>query len=323
VGSFLQDSPEKRIQGGHLARSRIDPEEGGFLYSEDKEDVAQCQIGRCLIGDGASFVEKVTINVISGCTGIKFPCGTKQLPTNNLDDAISIANSRGIKVLSVVGNLTINYNHDISEFIIQGQSQAFSTITLETGCITEKTQFRSCTLIGEVNGAIEANNCELGEMGNNISNVGTTTAATMFNNCIIHNIDLSSTATEELILNNCASADPSDIHPFHPLINHNNSTVEIGIRNYFGGIMFANMTDQYGRHSVDMSSGRVHIQSTCTEGAMTIRGITLLLDESGPNFTVNAEGVADAWNQLITDHEIPNSFGKKLIDILKLKRTKP
>ncbi len=39
-------------------------DEGGFFYNEPKEDVAQCRVGCCLLGDGAALVERVRCDVL-------------------------------------------------------------------------------------------------------------------------------------------------------------------------------------------------------------------------------------------------------------------
>jgi hypothetical protein len=40
-------------------QSTCNPEDGGLFYNQPKEDVTQCKIGCCLLGDGASLVERV------------------------------------------------------------------------------------------------------------------------------------------------------------------------------------------------------------------------------------------------------------------------
>jgi len=40
------------------------PEEGGFFYDKPKDEVSQCQIGCCLLGDGASLVERVKCDAL-------------------------------------------------------------------------------------------------------------------------------------------------------------------------------------------------------------------------------------------------------------------
>src|SRR3990172_3768011 len=35
-----------------------DPENGGGFYNEEKEEVAQCRIGCCILGDGTSLVQR-------------------------------------------------------------------------------------------------------------------------------------------------------------------------------------------------------------------------------------------------------------------------
>jgi len=41
-----------------------DPEQGGFFYSLPKDEVAQCQVGCCLLGDGAALIERVRCDTL-------------------------------------------------------------------------------------------------------------------------------------------------------------------------------------------------------------------------------------------------------------------
>lgn len=238
----------------------------------------------------ASFSEKVTIDILSGTSGIIFPCGTAQIPVNSLADAITIANSRGISTLSIVGNLTITYSDDISGFTILGESLSFTKITLEAGCITDQTIFRSCTLVGVVNGPIEASSCELAESDEDLTGLGSLTdTATVFTECILHNMKLTSLAVGQILLLDCNSADTGGANT---IFDHNNSTSPIGFRNYSGGLTFRNMSDIYGQYSVELISGFLLIENTCTEGTMVVRGTAVITDNSGPNFTLDTTGVS-------------------------------
>ncbi len=45
-------------------QATCNPADGGFFYNQPKEDVAQCKIGCCLLGDEASLVERVRCDVL-------------------------------------------------------------------------------------------------------------------------------------------------------------------------------------------------------------------------------------------------------------------
>ncbi len=45
-------------------QATCDPSQGGFFYNQPKDEVAQCQVGCCLVGDGATSVERVRCDVL-------------------------------------------------------------------------------------------------------------------------------------------------------------------------------------------------------------------------------------------------------------------
>ncbi len=45
-------------------QATCDSSQGGFFYSQPKDEVAECKIGCCLLGDGASLVEQVKCNTL-------------------------------------------------------------------------------------------------------------------------------------------------------------------------------------------------------------------------------------------------------------------
>lgn len=44
-------------------QATCDPSQGGFFYNQPKDEVAQCQVGCCLLGEGSSLVERVRCDV--------------------------------------------------------------------------------------------------------------------------------------------------------------------------------------------------------------------------------------------------------------------
>jgi len=266
-----------------------------------------------------AFGNKVYQDVVNGVSGTQFPIGTRASPVNNFGDAATIANARGIGTIFVFGSMTIGSARVVDGLTIEGESFLSSVITVVSGASTIGTKFLHCSLVGTLNGAVEITNCDIGDSAN-LTNVGSTVSGSLFQNCIVHNMDFLSSGTEEVLFMDCKSGEPGSVRP---VINYNNSETPLGIRNYVGGIKFTNMTSIYGDHSVDFISGTIELDTTCTEGSMIVRGSALVEDNSGPNFSLNTDAIAEEWDKLISNHQLPNSFGKKLVDILKLKRTMP
>jgi len=51
-------------------QATCDSEQGGVFYSEPKDEVAQCKIGCCLLGDGAALVERVKCDTLGKDYGV-------------------------------------------------------------------------------------------------------------------------------------------------------------------------------------------------------------------------------------------------------------
>ena len=52
-------------------QATCDPTQGGFFYSQPKDEVAQCKTGCCLLGDGAALVERVKCDTLGKDYNVK------------------------------------------------------------------------------------------------------------------------------------------------------------------------------------------------------------------------------------------------------------
>lgn len=282
----------------------------------------------------ASFGGYIHLNTHIGSSGVKYPKGTQQTPVNNLNDALVIAESRGIDKIMVIGTLVIS-NTDISNLSFIGGNNLDSIIVLLGGNTNTKTTFDNLILTGEVNGYIFANACGI----QTLNNVGSSTFPTIFRDCILRAdsgglpcIKLRNIInTQNIHFFDCVSGVPNEPNV---TIDINMSDAPIAFRRFGGEINVVNFTAGQTA-TFEFSEGQIHLESSCTSGTTRLGGIYKLINESsliieernqsitenisisGGTFSGDTTEIASAvWDKLTSDHETANSFGKVLSDLL-------
>ena len=247
----------------------------------------------------SNFHDRVIINTIEGSAGTGFPIGTYGNQSNNLADAISIANFRGLSQLLVQGTLNVLPGDNITDFIITGENPGSATIILIPGCITNNTTFKSVTLTGTVNGTIICQ--ESGVV--NLSNVGSTTLGSAFTECQFLG------PTPSITMNNTSNTILNILESYSgvksksgPIIDLNHSSGDITISGWKGGITLDNWT---GGQTGDISlySGYITANTTCNNGLMLAHGIATIDDNSTGTFLIDSNAIitsnttaAAVWN---------------------------
>ena len=282
----------------------------------------------------ASFNGYVYINQSQGASGTRYPIGTLQNPSNNINDALAIANYRGLGTFLIDG-VVVASNNDISGKIFVGENNLDSILYLSgSGNITTKTTFKNMIITGRLNGHVYGEACGLQAL----SNVGSTIFPTIFRDCIIRAdsgepaIKLNNTLSGQNIhFIECVSGVPGQENP---TFDFNGSDSPVAFRKYGGGITLSNFNSGQDC-SFEFTEGQITLDSSCTNGMARLGGIykltnnsTLTIEErngsitdninlSGATFSADTEIIAAAvWNKLIGDHETADTFGRLLNDLL-------
>lgn len=242
-----------------------------------------------------AFAGAVHIDPINGVAGTIYPAGTAYRPVNNLADALLIAEFRGFMTLFVHGALTLQNGDNISNFTIEGAGVSFNvartTITMEQGCVTSNVMFKNCKVQGYQGGECEFHFCLIGAIDNT--------------HCQFHDCKMSGpvklhngnwTQNHFTDLKDCYSG----VDWYH--VDYNNSPINQIYMNFSGGIRISNMTDSRADLLIQMDAGIVWLDSTCTGGNVTIRGIGTLINESTSNVDttdlITKQTISDAiWDQ--------------------------
>lgn len=264
----------------------------------------------------ASFDDCVTINTISGYSGITFPIGTKQSPVNNLTDALLIAETRGFTTLCLNSDLNIDAGYDLNDFIIKGQSYIHTDIIISAIADVSRVKIINCNISGTLDGDTELHNCSIIDIN--------------YVNGVIQNCALNGTITlgggKDAYIANCVIKDINVI----PTIDMGGLGQDLVMPEFVGLINIKNLTGG-NKVGIGLQGGRVFLDTaTVTSGLIHASGIGVLADEMGNeifsgtwnggieiiNELINQSTIADGvWDEKLSDHLNIDSTGEKLNDI--------
>jgi hypothetical protein len=245
----------------------------------------------------------VWIDTVAGSSGTAFPKGTRSAPVDNLSDAHTIASALGLEHFHIHGNVTLDQSYD--DYFFESHNTDSCTIDLN-GQSIENCQFTRVRLTGSGSGHFNAEDCDL--------TAGMTTLNCHLENCIFDTGTYTAAAGETINGDRC-SCPASTVFDL-------NGTGSINMANMSGIATITNCTDAGSTIAVT-GTYLLTLHSSCTNGNALIAGIGILTDNSAGLNVTERTLPATTWDETIGAHDIANSFGKKLTDTLKLKRTKP
>lgn len=226
----------------------------------------------------SSFNGGVTVDVVNGVVGTEFPIGTPEQPVNNISDAHTISVNRGFNTIYVLGNLTLI--ESMAGYIFIGQNPILTTVTIADQANVTNCEFRNMAVEGVLDG------------GN------------LLKDCVIHDLDYVNGMIESsaiagvitiagnisLFMYDCWSASSyyhSGPAPPDPIIDMGGEGQVVGVRNFSGTFTLRNITGVNSRASIDMLSGTITLDPTCTGGIILVRGNAYLVN------TANGATVVD------------------------------
>lgn len=235
----------------------------------------------------AAYNGEVCVSVSAGQAGTTVPLGTRSTPVNNLADAKLIADREGLHQIRFLESFTID-NIDFSGgYRFTSDSPATVVITINPNANVRNCDFEFCFVQGTLD-------------GNNI-----------YRQCLIGSVNFTSGFIFQCSLNGNISLEPGVILAIfdsfsntlagqpNPEVDFNGSG-QLLLRNYSGVIELHNHTDTNndGDVCIDMASGVVIVDSSCTAGFFPIRGIARVDD-----FSTGTCNVVDLTvNQSIEDN---------------------
>lgn len=247
-----------------------------------------------------AFGGEVAISSTSGITGTTFPKGTRGFPVDNLTDAVTIANTRGIHIIRVIGDFTVATTDFSQGFIFRGDTPETTSITINANSNVTNCEFQNAQVQGTLDGDNLLTDCQL-------------LSVDMFDGTIRKcglggDITLSGTGSVAEIVNcysNIAGGGPGA----YPDIDMGGAGgTDLLVRGYDGGLGIKNCSAVVVA-SLDFSSGRVTFDADVTAGAFVVRGVADVVDNSTSpavvtDLTINATVIKTRkhqTNKLVTD----------------------
>lgn len=256
------------------------------------------------------FQNSVWVDQTSPNSGIIYPVGTPIKPVNNFADARTIAISRGFTILQVKGSVVLDTGDDVSGFTLKGTNAATTQIVVNSGAETQGCDIQEAYVTGNLAGGTILRNCVL----ENLNYINGFVFQCMLNP---GTITLGGISTAHFL--DCYSGVPGQ---GTPIIDMNGAgddqNTPLSIRGYNGGIKLIQKTGA-GAVSVDMASGQLIIDTTCTAGSLVLRGNAKALDENGEhlntgilngglqfdNEAIDGVHIHDVWQRLALDKDNP------------------
>lgn len=222
----------------------------GLTYSKEIEDLS--------FGDN-----RVWVDTINGVDSTTYPAGTPSLPTNSFFNAATIVYNRQLPSRYYGRGTESISGADISYSNLLGASIAGAVFNIGSGCnteglVAENVYFPTAILSGNAHFI----RCTLGDIidfHGAADYCGLAGTISLCDHTTIYEF------------NNCQSNVPGAGNT--PIIDcGNHPNLQLSIRGYSGGIELRNISESNSNVSVDLVAGHVILDSSVTNGNITIRG---------------------------------------------------
>lgn len=227
-----------------------------------------------------SYQGYVWIDTVDGLSGTQYPRGTPSDPVSNWTDAVIIAESRKFESFKLRHALVLPNAAVLDQYTISGLNLIGSVLTFDGNSVVD-TEVTGVTFSGSLGtGHLVARQCNVQALTN--------FEGSAYDCRIDGNIQLKATPYDSLNVSfiNCVSGFAGDARF---TLDCNGTTSNIQFRNWTGGIGITNFTGGNSM-SIDVSQGKVVIDSTCTAGTILVRGVAEVVDNSGVGCTVILDG---------------------------------
>lgn len=201
----------------------------------------------------------VTVDTVNGIAGTAFPIGTPRQPVSNVQDAVAIAQSRGMYILYIVGNLTLDTGDNVQQMIIVGQTPILSTLTINPGANVAGTTIVQATVQGTMDGDALLQDCFVEDLD-------------MFDGTMHRCLLFGTVTLGNGVQANILNASDGTAGLAVPTIDLGGAGQSLILREYSGGIQLQNKTGTEDV-SLDVRSGRILVDDTVVNGDIILRGL--------------------------------------------------
>lgn len=242
----------------------------------------------------ASFIGEVALDITSVNSGTGFPVGTREFPVNNVADAISIAEDRGLRTVVVLSDMSLASGDFSDGYTFRGDSPVVLALTLASATNITNCNFRTLTIDGTLDGGNSIIDCTVGDI--EFFNGEIQTSA------LTGTITLGGGVQAEII--NCWSGLSESVGQYAH-IDMGGTGQDLVVRGFSGVVHIDNCTDAAVNSSFDMLSGGVVFDSDVSAGNFIVRGNASVVDSSTGTAvindqTINAANEATEYNGRVT-----------------------
>lgn len=235
--------------------------------------------------DLAQLLDGIYIDVDNGEAGTAEGIGTPTRPVNNITDARTIADNENLRSYVIVSSdITLTADHVNWNFEATGNS----SLTL-SNCDVSGSQFRCLTITGTALSPTESIIVEEAQIENYTNFLGDASRSLLYGTITL--------TAGNSSFNACASEIPGP--GGRPIIDMVGAGRHVGVRQYSGGIQINNSVAG-NNISVDLVSGTVVVDSSCTGGTMVVRGVGKLIDNSSGAVSIDVSGFVEADDVRLT-----------------------
>lgn len=240
--------------------------------------------------DGAVNVdiENVTGNAMSGST---YPAGTEEFPVDNLDDALVISAETGLARFNVIGNATFPIDFTCSNCELSGGGTTRSTFAFED-CALNDCSVLHARLEGSAAGISLLDDVLLSDFDfSDAVPVGADDTVLIQNSRLRGETQIPANFAGALVMADCKAGRSSLAAEFCLAC----TTATIVARGFIGDLTFCDSASAGNRIELDVLSGTVHVQASCTAGTFELRGLYHLDNQSAIDIS-SAGAVVDQIN---------------------------
>ena len=224
----------------------------------------------------------LTGNAVAGTdkTGDGAIIGTRQAPSNNAADALTIAMTRGINTFNLMSNLNLT-GGDYSDGYVWTADRRQILLTVQAAADVTGNSMHDITVTGEMDGL------------NSLVRADILAVTNISGDIFQCNLDSTLGITGDVQLDQCFSSVAGLGYPSLTGIGTN----QVVVRDMRGSIGLAGMTG--GTHSVGVYGGRIVIEATNTGGNISCRGDPFEIADSSTGTTVSDETDSAKQRQMV------------------------
>ena len=237
----------------------------------------------------ASAYQGMVVFSTSGQSGTVAPIGTRATPSDNFLDSVTIANSLGIRRIQMASSGTLSGNVVATGKVFSGDNSTVDALTVDTSVEVSDCTFENLIMTGTLDGNNIFKNCTISDIDY---------VNGLLQECsIVGTISVQGLAQCNII--NCWSGTPGIEDDQLVTIDMGGAGNSLALRNYAGGLKITNYTGG-GAITLDFASGRLIVDASCTGGAIGVRGICDVTDNSSVGCSV-VDNTVDSGLNIINE----------------------